>query len=341
MIGIRVDANKKVATGHVMRCLSIASIMKNKGIDCLFITADKDTEQLIYANGFEAISLHSKWNLLDTEITKLVNIIREYRIEKLIIDSYYVTEQYFKQLMAYTKVIYIDDINICQYPISMLINYNIYYEKFSYPEIYSETNTKLLLGCDYAPLRSEFKSIPPLYREAVKKVLITTGGADNYNVAGKLLKKVIDENIFKDIEFYVVVGAFNTHIDYLERLIDSYKYIKIYQDVKKISKLMIDCDIAITAGGSTMYEVCACGIPSICFSFADNQLYAVKEFEGKGIMSYAGDIRYPEENCIHNMIKYINEYITNFQDKKRIAIDISRKIDAFGADRIADAIIKL
>lgn len=341
MIGIRVDANKEIATGHVMRCLSIASVMKNVGIDCVFITADENAKQIVYSNGFEVICLNSQWNDHDREIKSLINVIQEYKIDKLIIDSYYVTKKYLEQLMAHTKVIYIDDMNFFRYPVSMVVNYNIYYEIFSYPEIYSGTDTQLLLGCDYVPLRDEFKSVTPSYREMVKKLLITTGGADQYNVAGKLLNTIIKEKLFKGMGFHVVVGKLNNHYDYLQELSNKRNSIVLHQDVKTMSVLMTNCDIAITAGGSTIYELCSCGIPAICFSFADNQLYGVKGFESEGLMAYAGDFRDGEEECISNLIFYIEEYISNPQARNERTVNMRKKVDGHGVERIVSAIISL
>lgn len=341
MIGIRVDANKEIATGHVMRCLSIAYGFRNGGIKCIFITADENAKQIVSSNGFEAICLCSQWNDLDGEIEQLVNIIKEYKISKLIVDSYYVTAQYLERLLIHTKVIYIDDMNFFRYPASMVINYNIYYEIFSYPEIYSGFDTQLLLGCDYTPLRDEFKSLTPSYRETVEKILITTGGTDQYNVAGMLLNRIMEAKLFTDIEFHVVVGKLNSHLDCLKELSDRCKSIILHQDVRAMADLMRGCDIAITAGGSTMYELCACGVPTICFSFADNQLYGVKGFESEGLMSYAGDVRDGEEQCLSKLIAFIEEYIRNPKVRKEKAINMRKKVDGYGVSRIVKAVVDI
>lgn len=341
MIGIRVDANSEIATGHVMRCLSIAYGMKKACIDCMFITADENAKQIVSSNGFKVICLNTQWNDLENEIEQIVTVIHKYQIDKLIIDSYYVTIQYLESLMNYTKVIYIDDMNFFKYPVSMVINYNIYYKMFSYTEIYNGTETHLLLGCKYVPLREEFKSIKYTCRERVNKVLITTGGADKHNVAGKLLNKILEMKLFKGIEFHIVVGILNSNLDYLNELSDKCNSIILHKDVKTMSELMRDCDIAITAGGSTMYELCACGVPSICFSFADNQLYGVKSFSKEKLMPYAGDVRDNEEKCISNLIAYIEENIESSKIRKDKSVYLQNKVDGNGVIRIVNTIVDL
>lgn len=169
MIGIRVDGNSEIATGHFMRCLSIASGIKNMGLECLFITADEKGRFFLSSYGFKVICLNSQWDKLDQEIDYMIEVIKQYGIDKLIVDSYYVTLHYLRVLEIYTKVIYMDDLNLFKYPVSMLINYNIYYKLFSYEELYQNSNTQLLLGCDFAPLRNEFIGLKFLFRDRVKK----------------------------------------------------------------------------------------------------------------------------------------------------------------------------
>lgn len=341
MIGIRVDGNGVIATGHFMRCLSIANGIKKMGLECIFITADEIGMSFLSSYKQNVICLNSRWDNLDKETKLIFGVIQEFKIDKLIVDTYYVTLHYLKSLEAHVKVIYMDDLNLFRYPVSMVINYNIYFELFSYEEIYQDRDTQLLLGCIFAPLRDEFIGLRSSFRIKVKKVLITTGGTDQYNVAGKLIKKIIVDEFFLGIEFHVVVGSLNKNGEYLKNLAEVYPSIVLHNGVRNMAELMMSCDSAITAGGSTMYELCACGIPSITFSFADNQLYGVKGFEKEGIMPYAGDIRVDEENCISSLISNLKEYIREPDGRKEKSLIMRKKVDGKGAERIAHAINKL
>ena len=98
MIAIRVDGNPQIATGHVMRCLSIANGLKKTGHPPLFIVADAVSENLLSQSGFPTVNLHSEWNNLESEITKISGIIKQNNITKLIIDTYSVTEKYLFEL---------------------------------------------------------------------------------------------------------------------------------------------------------------------------------------------------------------------------------------------------
>ena len=290
MLHIRADGNSEIGTGHVMRCLSIAKASETKGCKCIFVTADTEMHPAIEAAGFIVICLDSVWNDMEQEIDKMRALIEKQKIERLLIDSYFVTPDYLSTLHKLTYVIYMDDLDAFQYPCSELINYNIYAERLDYPARYP--NTRLLLGPKYAPLREEFQNLPKrIMKEKVKKVLVTTGGSDPYNVAAALIKAAVARPKLKELEFHIVSGRFNSHLPELLELENQYSNIVVHSNVQNMAKLMLGRDIAVSAAGSTLYELCACGLPTVTFVLADNQIMAAEEFDRLGIMPYAGDVR--------------------------------------------------
>jgi spore coat polysaccharide biosynthesis predicted glycosyltransferase SpsG len=142
----------------------------------------------------------------------------------------------------------------------------------------------------------------------------------------------------KHLEFSVVAGRFNPHIEELNRLAIEYDDVIIHRNVKNMSQLMLDCDIAVSAGGSTLYELCACGTPTVTFALADNQLDGVSCF-GDGYMINAGDIRENEELCLSNMQDGLQRLFSDYE----LRCDMTRKgqtlVDGRGALRIAEAIL--
>lgn len=173
---IRADANSQIATGHVMRCMSIAEALeRRRNYRCIFIMADHEGEALLKGK-YSVICLNSQWNRLDDETEKMEALIRDRGIERLLIDSYFVTEDYLKRINSLTKTFYIDDLDRFLYPVDTVINYSIYADSFDYEKRYRQAgmNTRFLLGCEYAPLRSEFREVSCLVREQVNNILITT-----------------------------------------------------------------------------------------------------------------------------------------------------------------------
>ncbi len=151
MIFIRSDANERIGTGHVMRCLSIAQAFLNKGEEVLFITADHFGEGLINSKGFGSVCLESEWTQIEGELNKLEELIHKHNPSLMLIDSYYVTEEYFQKLSRFVRTAYIDDLNTACWDVDFLINYNIFANVYNY-SWYETTRTKLLLNPIYAPL---------------------------------------------------------------------------------------------------------------------------------------------------------------------------------------------
>lgn len=337
-IYFRTDGNEVIATGHVMRCLSIADACKENGHEAIFITADDQCGELIQQRGYNYINLFGKWDDLEYELTNLEHLINTQSIQMLLIDSYYVTEKYLERLKCLTKTIYIDDLNSFHYSVDMLINYSIYADKFMYSTRYN--NTKLLLGCKYVPLRTQFRNIgKKVIHKQVRNILITSGGTDNQNIVGHLLKSILHDVDFEHIFFHVVTGVFNSNLLELRTLEKKNDSLSIHCNVLDMAALMMNADVAISAGGSTLYELSACGVPTVTYSFADNQLDNVNEFDKKGLMEYAGDTRIDINVCINSIIRIVKNYINcnSVEKREKCSNRLQQLVDGKGCMRIVEA----
>lgn len=346
MFGFRVDANAQIATGHVMRCMTIAKEIERLGEPVIFITADQAIHDAIKQNGFTVISLNSQWNNMELELSRLIVLIEQLNITKVLVDSYYVTETYLLTLKRYTTVIYMDDLNTCIYPVDILINYNIYSNQFNYTPMQIKYQTTLLLGCEYAPLREEFREIERRTSRNVKKILITTGGADQYHVSLNLLEHIVSEGFlyqdeYKDIEYHFVVGKYNQDREKLQEKSKKYKNIIVHCDVIRMGILMKECDLAISAAGFTLYELCACGLPMVIFTSADNQISGAKEFARSGLAIYAGDVRTGVESLWYNIKDAIVTYVQKDALRERVSAKMQQMVDGNGSIRLAKELIQV
>lgn len=335
MIAFRVDSNEIIATGHFMRCKVIATELQSLGKQVLFICADETGYDLALHHGFPALVLHSLWNYLDGETEQLIEIIRTYPIEKLIIDSYQVTYEYLNALNKVVPVIYIDDLNAFTYPVSILVNYNMYAHDMQYVEKYHNTPTKQLLGLDYLPLRPEFQSLVREDRSDVSNILISTGGSDPLQIAEQLVFFLNSQEDLQSIMLHVVLGQFSS---FSSQNISHFSNIRLHRNVEKMADLMLLCDIAITAGGSTMYELCACGLPAVSFSFADNQLPGVLSMDRNGLIPYAGDVRDDTKASMSGIVKLARELIADHNKRIVIRDAMQSLIDGLGGKRLVEAI---
>ena len=328
-----------------MRCMSIADEMEQNNIKVCFLTADHNADVLIKKRGFEVKCLDSVWNNLENEISegKLITLLKNTDdLEGIIVDTYYVTESYLQILHDICKTIYIDDIfSLKRYPVDILINYNIYGKDLDYKSR-CLPDTEILLGTKYVPLRKEFNNIDKKMREKVKAVFVSTGGTDNYNIAGDLLCEIFEkkDSELSKLNFHVVSGVMNKNLPYLLEMEKKYKNIIVYQNVSNISEIMLKCDIAVSACGSTMYELCACGLPIVTYSFADNQIPGIRKFAEKGVAFNCGDLRVEFEKTFNNIITHIEKLNKDYFLRKQKIKLVSEVMDRNGAFRIFSEIKK-
>ncbi len=331
---IRADANSMIGSGHVMRCISIGKAFLERGCEVAFLTADHDGDDLIRQSGIDVFCLEKDWSNLDSETDALVNLIRKIEPSLLIVDTYYATEYYFDQLSGFVPTAYIDDQNICVWNVDYLINYNIFSSVYDY-SAYDDTKTMLILGCRFAPLRDEFRNIPEQnLRENVTNVLISAGGADPGGVTEKIIKEICP--LFRDLSFHFIIGALNPRIDSIKLL--ACDNVVLHINEQNISQLMRRCDAAIAASGSTLYELCACGIPTIAYSLADNQIIAVEEFARQDIMLSAGDSRM-NEKFSDDIIEALKLLIEDRDLRNRLSERMREVVDGNGAYRVADILL--
>ena len=366
MVVIRADANSKIGMGHVMRCLSVADALIKRREEVLFVTADDTPVPLLIKKGIPYRVLHTDYADMEAELHKLWNALSELpqgpgvpeaalpqRNTFILVDSYYVTEKYLAALKKRITTIYMDDIYAFSYPVDMLINYNIYGEEMGYEKDAAFADTKLLLGANYVPLREEFSAGAGYgqsrkeFSEGVENVtpaadggiLITTGGSDSFNLAGQLLMEAMKYDALKTKEYHVVSGSLNPHIGELQALAQKHENIHIHCNVTNMAELMAESEVALSAGGSTLYELCAVGVPVIAFSFAENQERLVQTFVKRGIAQYGGNYRTDGNKMIQNTIAGLQKLCGDEALKTEYRRKALQLVDGRGAERIAEALL--
>ena len=336
MIWIRADANDKIGTGHMMRCISIARALKRCGQRVCFITADDSGVPILENGGQEYRVLHSDYRNMEDELPELQRLFSKDMPEFFLADSYFVTRRYLCEIRRNIPVGLLDDMARTDLPADLLINYNIFADASLYGA--DAVCGGYLLGTDYAPLRSEFEGMDYLVREKAETVLITTGGSDRYNLAGRLLEKALADPHAAALRYLVVSGAYNVHLQELKELEDAYENVRVCCNVSNMSQLMRESDIAVSAGGSTMYELSAVGVPVICFSFVDNQERIVKSFEEKRLTCFGGDYLSRGESMLDEIVGNINRLAADFCLRRSLSERLKKVVDGKGAIRIAERI---
>ena len=346
LVYFRTDGNSHIATGHLVRCLSIADACFSLGMKVCFLVSDQESKALLQsfdpACRFPVRILETAvYDDLEKELPEVLGMLNEAgQAEQIFfLDSYYVTEHYLSAVRTVAKVAYLDDLQLFDYPVDLLINYDVIPESRSatYQAAYQNA-ARTLLGASYTPLRAQFTNLQPYCRDRVSNILVTTGGSDPYHFCLRLIAAFRENSFLHLCQLHVVVGRLNEDKDKLYKLADELPFLQLHENVSDMASLMTSCDLAVSAAGTTLYELCAAGVPSMSFCLADNQLTAAKAFDEAGAIPCAGDIRRSCDEVLGNVMNFVTYMSENFKKRKAALETMRQLVDGKGAMRIAKAL---
>ncbi|OOM75015.1 UDP-2,4-diacetamido-2,4,6-trideoxy-beta-L-altropyranose hydrolase [Clostridium puniceum] len=353
-IFIRADGGNTIGLGHIMRMLVLAKELK-KNNEVIFLCRGKqanninkksdinkgastyNSEDDKFKAGIEKVRKNEfKVFMINDEcvVEEIINLQNEYKADLIITDSYDVDELYFNTLKPYFKLNgYVDDMNKCKMNVDFIINQNINAEDMNYINNV-EHNTKLFLGTKYCMLRDEFRKeiSKKELRGKCEDLLLTLGGMDeNFNTL-----TILNEIANCYINIRVVIGsAFNKKlINELYDLSIKHNNIKIYENAK-MSSLMVKCDVAISAGGSTLYELCAMNVPTIGIIIAENQEQVALKMKEEGLIADAYWINEIKEKKLSTIL---NKLINDKKIREDIIIKQRKVVNTEGVKLLADEI---
>ena len=331
-IAFRVDASKYIGIGHLMRCIALSEELNKRRHNCYFLIRLNDNK-LIDNLKQNKISYKriEKTATLNEDLDFVLKFSNKNNINWIITDYYDLNSSYCRKLKEKNyKILSVDDYAQIHYYSDIVVNQNIGSEKIHFS---SEIYTKFLLGPKYVMMRDELlnKNNKKKIKD-VQKLLITMGGSDHDNYTLKVLKSLKDLN--ENINVILVVGPLNPNYIKLKRFVKKMNVnIQLINSPKKISDIYLKSDIAISAGGTSCYELSYYGIPNLIITVAENQLNIAKEFDRRGISIYLGDKKEVTADIIKDKV---NELINNHYLRKKMNQKGQKLIDGLGKKRIVD-----
>jgi spore coat polysaccharide biosynthesis predicted glycosyltransferase SpsG len=143
------------------------------------------------------------------------------------------------------------------------------------------------------------------------------------------------------MDYHVVTGRFNTHMEEMQRLSSFFSWIHIHTDVQDMAGLMKKCDIAISAGGTTLYELAAVGVPVICFSYAENQQLLTEYLDREGISLCCGRYHENPESVTVKIKADFTGFVRDYDLRKKCSLQGRNLVDGMGGQRLAESLIQL
>lgn len=344
----RADASIDIGSGHIMRCITLANELRRSGHDIYFICRDlpghlgvvleknEIAYSLLYAPEYDEQNVqeqsyaHSMWLTVSQKVDFLQsrNIIECYQPDWIVVDHYALTaiwQEYARKYKA--KICVIDDLADRPHCADILIDQNIGRKASDYKGLVPEY-CQLLIGPQYALLRPEFSHWREfsLRRRAnvnkIRSILVNLGGVDKDNITERILSALAQGDVLdKETCITVVMGRTAPHLQCVIEKANQMPYqTQVLCGVNNMAELMAYADLAIGAAGSTSWERCCLGLPTIQVVIAKNQESVAMELSRHNAAFLVGSLfkLNDELNIILNKIKKKKMYYQMYNAAKII-----------------------
>lgn len=363
-IVIRADAAVHIGSGHVMRCLTLADELRERGARVTFICRDWEghLERHISAKGYTCILLkrpfetysephseYASWLGVSKEqdaretLAAIEQSLGKESIDWCIVDHYGIDAEWHGIIrQTARKIMVIDDIANREYDCDVLLDQNLYDNPKDRYISRVSPKCRLLFGPEYALLRPEFREARErlgsrLVRNGeIRRIMVFFGGSDPSNETVKAVKalQMLDN---KEIEADVIVGIANPHRAEVEQLCALSPNIHFHCQVPNMADFMMKADIALGAGGSTTWERCCLGLPTLAVIIAENQAEMTQTAALHGLQWNMG---WHHEISAQSIASKLQEIMTDSESHHRISTRIVRVVDGEGTRRVVDYLVE-
>ncbi|MDW9496569.1 UDP-2,4-diacetamido-2,4,6-trideoxy-beta-L-altropyranose hydrolase [Sinorhizobium meliloti] len=303
----RTDASIQIGTGHVMRCLTLANMLAEAGFLCRFVCRAHpgNLTDLIRQRGFAVTELprevgdraetayvgHTHWLGADwqTDACETASAIGDARPDLLIVDHYAIDSRWERSMRPFcSRLIVLDDLADREHDCDLLLDQNLGRTASDYL-LLVPANCEMLIGASFALLRPEFALKRPYSlarrRSASlpRRLLVTLGGIDKDNVTRQVLDALERCTLPPDMEITIVMGQ---HAPWAKSVREKAAQLPwnagVVFNVDDMAGLMSGADLAIGAAGSTSWERCALGLPTVLMVLAENQRSVARILDMQG-----------------------------------------------------------
>jgi len=334
---LRADASASVGTGHVMRCLALAQAVAAAGGRAVLAVAECPEPLVERARG---AGVHVE--RLDAEVGSADDVAATLEVAAsvgapwVLLDGYRFGLDVQRALRGGgRRVALVDDFgHLDGYDVDLLLNQNSHAEASAYPGV-----PTCLVGPRYALLRPEFvravEGRPAARVDGpARRVLVTMGGSDPGNATTRVLK-ALARVPSEGLEIRAVVGAANPHGAQVAAAAAALDRCEVIAPVEDMVPLLDWADLAVCAGGSTLWEMAALGVPVACVVVADNQAPIAVDLERRGMVAHLGwDRDLEPEACARTLAALLSD-----GERRAAMAAVGRGlVDGRGAARVAAAL---
>lgn len=349
----RTDSSYSIGSGHVFRCLTLADDLRQRGAEVTFVCREFPGNMIgaIEGKGYKAVRLPSPHDLAaaaadagyagwlgapwEEDAKETVAVLQGGQADWLVVDHYGVDHRWEKAVRPHMgKILSIDDLADRPHDCDLLLDQNLYEGMEGRYDGLIPEGCPVLLGPKFALLRPEFADArKALSRRdgSVKRVLVFFGGSDSTGETEKALEALSGIGA-TGLEIDVVVGASNPRKGEIEAFCARHEAFRFHCQTGNMAELLARADLAIGGGGTTTWERCSLGLPSIVVAVAENQEELARCGAENGLFLYLGREQSVTAERIREVFRVVSSTPELLKSFSRHGLSF---VDGRGAQRVA------
>ena len=352
----RTDASPRIGSGHLRRCLTLATELRERGAEVTFVVREhapgwywpldvaglprhvlspprqSDPAPDGDYKGWLAVSQ-------DQDSAETRDVMGP-RAALLIVDHYGLDDRWERQMRSQASTIMaIDDLASRRHEVDVLLDQNVAIDPTARYRGLVGPDTRLLLGPSVAlldPTFRQLRSVMPVQRlhDSAGSVLVYFGASDLLELTVPVAQGLL-RSIDRSRRVEVVVRSGSPAARELQALETHTPQLRVWEDVPSLAGLFATCDMAVGAGGSSALERLCLGVPTVLVSVAENQLSACNAMADLGLARYLGDAaKLAPEQVVDEAVRLLGDP----ESKVRMAHQGQRQVDGLGVLRVAEVI---
>ncbi len=338
-----------------MRCLTLATALTKNGIKSVFVSRPHEGNliSLVREKGFEVAELpppldvvpssseYEQWlgSRVSVDAEETLKMIGEGSSSAwMITDHYGIDDGWERSVRAkLSRIIALDDLANRKHDCDVLVDSSFQRDRGDYTKLVPE-QARILAGTTYCLLRSEFKEARPQalhksIRVPPARILVSLGGIDIQNMTLEVIKELEQSSLPDETCLDVVIGPASPHAEVLRSQASKCRLnVSVHQGVSNMAERLLVADLCIGAVGSSVWERCCLGCPSLVATLAANQKEGANRLEAAGaVVSFEPTVKGQLRAIINGL---------NTQKLKQLSDKGLSLVDGLGADRVVKILLE-
>lgn len=327
-IALRADAAQGQGAGHVMRCLTIAEAARRRGHDVVLVSA------LDSVSWLRRLTDASRIPVVPCEPDTVdFDLIDALGVDWVVVDSYSIPAPSISELNAHIPCLALIDGDHRAISANIYVDSNLDAEKRQWPE---HVQARLLAGADFALVReavlAERRSTPWRMRGRIPHVVAFMGGTDPHNAISMVARALLEVSPHPRVTLIATESNRRETAD----LVAQRDGFAVVDTTEKLPHILAQADIVVSAAGTSAWDLCALGVPSILVGLVANQSVGLRAALDRGLV-LGWDSHENLDSISQRLAPELERLLTNEPLRRELSERSTATFDGRGSARVVAA----